>query len=112
MTKYDPDLSRIFHALSDPTRRAMMIQLAAGPAAISDLALPSGFALPTIQRHIAVLQQAGLITTEKLGRSRMCRAAPHALQHPRDWMEQVRAQMIAQTDRLEAYATTLLKDTK
>lgn len=91
MTKYEIDLSRLFHALSDPTRRAILAHLGAGPQPMVKLAEPSGFALPTIQRHVAVLEEAGLISTEKKGRQRICRARTDSLDVASDWIENTRS---------------------
>lgn len=65
MAKHDPDLDLIFQALSDPTRRAMLARLGQGVAAVSALAQPTGLALPTVMRHLSVLEAAGLIVTER-----------------------------------------------
>lgn len=110
MTKYEPQLSAIFQALADPTRRAMLAQLAMGPVAATDLARPTGWALPTVLRHISVLEAAALIDTEKIGRSRMCRLRPETLDATAGWMADQRAIWEARTDRLEAYAQTLIKE--
>ena len=61
MTKHDPRLDRLFHALSDPTRRGIVERLAHGPATVSELAEPTGMALPTVMRHIAVLAEGDLV---------------------------------------------------
>jgi DNA-binding transcriptional ArsR family regulator len=108
MAKHDLNLDLIFQALSDPTRRAMLARLASGPIAVSDLARPTGMALPTIMRHLSVLEQAELITSEKSGRTRMCRAQPQTLGATMDWLSHQRAQWEARTDRLEAYVATLI----
>ena len=109
MAKHDPNLSLIFSALSDPTRRAMLAQLGQGAAPVSDLARPTGLALPTILRHLAVLESAALITTEKTGRTRLCRACPQTLAATEDWLATQRALWESQTDRLEDYLATLQK---
>jgi DNA-binding transcriptional ArsR family regulator len=109
MAKYEPNLSLIFHALSDPTRRAMLAGLNDGAVAVSALALPTGLALPTVMRHLTVLEEAGLIATEKTGRTRMCRARPEALAATTKWLEDQRSLWEARTDRLEAYLETLQK---
>jgi DNA-binding transcriptional ArsR family regulator len=109
MTKYEQDLSRLFHALSDPTRRAIMAQLGAGPQPLAKLAQPSGFALPTIQRHVAVLQEAGLITTQKQGRQRLCAVRAEGLDIATDWITDTRSKMSAQTDRLAQYLDQLIR---
>ena len=110
MAKHDPDLSLIFSALSDPTRRAMLARLGQGAVPVSDLARPTGMALPTIMRHLAVLESAALITTEKTGRTRLCRACPETLAATADWLADQRAVWESQTDRLEAFVTTLMQE--
>ncbi len=107
MAKHDPDLDLIFQALSDPTRRAMLARLGQGVAAVSALAQPTGLALPTVMRHLSVLEAAGLIVTEKAGRARMCRAEPAALAPAADWLAAQKAQWNGRLDRLEAYVQTL-----
>jgi DNA-binding transcriptional ArsR family regulator len=109
MAKHDPDLSLIFQALSDPTRRAMLAQLGQGAVPVSDLARPTGMALPTILRHLAVLESAALITTQKTGRTRMCHACPETLAATADWLADQRALWEARTDRLEDYLKSLQK---
>jgi DNA-binding transcriptional ArsR family regulator len=106
MAKHDADLTRIFQALADPTRRAMLHHLAHGPVPVTELARPTGFSLPTILRHLSVLEQAALITTEKAGRTRLCQARPETLNAATDWLSRQQAEWQARTDRLEA----LLKD--
>ena len=110
MAKHDPDLSFLFHALSDPTRRMMLTRLAQGPAAVSQLAGPTGLRLPTIMRHLAVLEEAGLVVTQKDGRVRSCALVPQALNPMRDWLEEQRAIWEARLDRLDDYVTKLMKE--
>jgi DNA-binding transcriptional ArsR family regulator len=110
MTKYDHDLSRLFYALSDPTRRAIMVQLGTGPQPMAKLAQPSGFALPTILRHVAVLEEAGLITTQKQGRQRICTARADGLDAGAGWITDTRTKMAAQTDRLSHYLDQLIRN--
>jgi DNA-binding transcriptional ArsR family regulator len=107
MAQHDAALSRIFQALSDPTRRAMLARLMAGPAAAGDLARPTGLALPTVMRHLGVLEAADLIHTEKTGRRRLCQARPETLAPLRGWLDAQRAIWEARTDRLEALARSL-----
>lgn len=107
MAKFEPDLDRIFQALSDPTRRAMLARLGKGAVPVSELARPTGLALPTVLRHLAVLEEAALIATTKTGRTRMCRACPDTLAATGDWLARQRAAWAAQTDRLEAFLETL-----
>ena len=110
MAKHDPDLSRLFHALSDPTRRMMLSRLARGPAAVSALAGPTGLRLPTIMRHLAVLEEAGLVATQKDGRVRSCALVPEALAPLRDWLEDQRAIWEARLDRLDDHVMTLMQE--
>jgi DNA-binding transcriptional ArsR family regulator len=110
MAKYDPNLSLIFQALSDPTRRAMLAQIGKDAVPVSDLARPTGLALPTVLRHLTVLEQARLIATEKQGRTRMCRAVPATFDLAEAWLAERRAEWEARTDRLEALLATLEDD--
>lgn len=109
MAKHDPSLDLIFQALSDPTRRAMLVQLGQGVAAVTELARPTGLALPTVLRHLAVLEGAGLIATEKSGRARLCHARPESLEAATDWLAEQRAQWNGRLDRLEAYVQSLMQ---
>ena len=111
MAKHEPDLSRLFHALADPTRRAVLTRLAEGPAPVTELAGPTGLRLPTVLRHLAVLEEAGLIATAKDGRVRTCAMVPEALVPVRGWLDEQRAIWEARLDRLDAYVMTLMKDT-
>lgn len=110
MAKHDPDLDLIFQALSDPTRRAMLARMGQGPVPVSELARPTGMALPTILRHLSVLEDAALIQTQKLGRTRMCQARPETLEATMGWMAEQRAIWEARTDRLEAFLEELQKE--
>ena len=115
MAKHDSDLSLIFQALSDPTRRAMLARLGhegcGGRAVpVTELARPTGLALPTVLRHLAVLENAHLISTEKTGRTRLCRVRPDTLAATEDWLAQQRALWEARTDRLEDLLNALKDD--
>ena len=110
MTKHDPDLSRLFHALSDSTRRDALARLAAGPAPVSELAEPTGFRLPTVMRHLEVLEEAGLIATCKQGRVRVCSLVPGAADPALDWLERQRAVWENRLDRLETFIANNSKD--
>lgn len=107
MAKHDPSLDRLFHALADPTRRGMVERLLAGPASVSDLARPTGMALPTVMKHLAVLEDCGLVATEKAGRSRICHATPAPLAAAQSWIEARRQVWESRLDRLEAFLATL-----
>ncbi len=110
MAKHEPDLSLLFHALSDPTRRAMLARLAAGPAAVSDLAQPTGLRLPTVLRHLSVLERSGLIATAKDGRIRTCAIRPEALVPLRSWLDDQRALWEGRLDRMDDYVQKLAKE--
>ncbi len=110
MAKHDPDLDLLFQALADPTRRSMLERLARGPAPVSELARPTGLRLPTVMRHLSVLEDAGLVTTAKDGRVRSCAIVPQALVPMRDWLEAQRAIWEARLDRLDDYVTKLMKE--
>src|SRR3712207_5607290 len=91
MVQYSP-LDRSFTALSDPTRRAILDRLARGPASISELAEPAGMTLAGLKKHIRILEEAGLVTTEKVGRVRRCRLGPERLDEAMRWIELYRRQ--------------------
>jgi DNA-binding transcriptional ArsR family regulator len=110
MAKHDPDLSLLFHALADPTRRAILSRLAKGAAPVSELAAPTGLRLPTVMRHLAVLEEAGLIATAKDGRVRSCAIVPEALTPMRTWLDEQRANWEARLDRLDDYVMNLMKE--
>jgi DNA-binding transcriptional ArsR family regulator len=112
MAKHDPTLDLLFHALSDPSRRMMLARLARGPAPVSELAGPTGLKLPTVMRHLSVLEEAGLVATQKDGRVRSCALQPEALSPMRDWLEEQRAIWEARLDRLDDYVTKLMKERK
>lgn len=110
MTKHHPDLSLLFHALADPTRRSILTRLAETPARVSDLSEPTGLRLPTVMRHLAVLEEAGLIATSKEGRVRTCVIVPEALEPVRTWLEEQRAIWEGRLDRLDALAMKVMKE--
>lgn len=110
MANQDPDLSLLFHALSDPTRRAILARLAETSARVTDLADPTGLRLPTVMRHLSVLEEAGLITTSKEGRTRICAFVPEALEPARTWLDEQRAVWEARLDRLDDYVMKLMKE--
>lgn len=110
MAKHYPDLSLLFHALADPTRRSILTRLAEGPARVTDLQEPTGLRLPTVMRHLSVLEEAGLIATSKDGRVRTCAIVPEALEPVRTWLDEQRVLWEARLDRLEAFAMKVMKE--
>lgn len=110
MAKHEPDLSRLFHALADPTRRTIVTRLAEGPAPVTELAKPTGLRLPTVMRHLSVLEEAGLITTSKDGRVRSCAIVPEALAPVRTWLDEQREIWEARLDRMDDYVMKLMEE--
>ena len=110
MTNHDPELSLLFHALADPTRRAILTRLAETPARVTDLADPTGLRLPTVMRHLSVLEEAGLITTSKAGRTRTCAIVPEALDPARTWLDEQRGIWEGRLDRLDDYVRKVMKE--
>lgn len=88
----------------------MLGRLAAGPARVTELAGPTGLRLPTVMRHLSVLEEAGLIVTSKDGRVRTCALVPEALTPVRSWLEEQRAMWETRLDRLDDYVTRLMED--
>ena len=102
-------LDRMFHALADPSRRAVLERLAEGPASVGELAKPFTMALPSLMQHLRLLEDCGLIRTEKVGRVRTCRLEPHAMDAAGEWIARQRAIWEARFDRLDAYLQILKK---
>jgi DNA-binding transcriptional ArsR family regulator len=100
--KIDPkiDIDRLFHALGDPTRRAMLDRLSEGPRSVSNLATPLGVTLTAVIQHLQILEECGLAHTEKVGRVRTCRIASAGLDALEKWVRDHRTQLERQLDRL------------
>jgi len=88
MANYLNELDCVFRALSDPTRRAVVQQLVNAPASVKALAEPFEMALPSFMKHLAVLEDNGLITSTKSGRVRTCRLEPGRLMVADDWLQE------------------------
>ena len=86
-----PNVHRIFHALGDPTRRAIMEKLSDGPISVSQLAEPLEVTLAAVVQHLQVLEECGLVRTEKIGRVRTCRIDPKGLDAAQQWIEDRRS---------------------
>lgn len=82
----DAQLDRAFHALSDPTRRAILARLADGDAGVLDVAAPFAMSQPAITKHLRVMEEAGLISRHRLARRRMCHLEPQRLKQLSDWV--------------------------
>ena len=98
-------LDRAFAALSDPTRRGILTRLGEGPATIGELAEPIGMTLTGLKKHVQVLEDAGLVTTEKIGRSRQCRLGTDRLDDAMEWIVFYQRLWERRLDGLEAYFT-------
>jgi DNA-binding transcriptional ArsR family regulator len=95
----------MFHALSDPTRRAMIERLVRSPASFSELAHPFDMALPTVLQHLGVLEDAGIVHSTKVGRVRTYQLKPDALTPATNWLSQQKLPAERRLDRLDAYLT-------
>jgi DNA-binding transcriptional ArsR family regulator len=102
-------LDAAFHALADPTRRAVLMRLTRGPASVSELAAPFGMGLPSFLKHLRVLEADGLIRSEKLGRVRTCHLNAKRLAEAEAWLARQRQVWEARTDRLAQYVETRMK---
>jgi DNA-binding transcriptional ArsR family regulator len=100
-------LDRLFHALADPARRAIVERLSRGPAPVSELARPLPMSLPSVIQHLDVLQAAGLVRSQKVGRVRTCAIAPQALSQAEQWINARRIEWEDRLDRLGAYLEEL-----
>ena len=103
MVQYS-QLDRSFAALTDPTRRGILERLGRGSATISELAEPYGISLTGMKKHVRVLEEAELVTTEKVGRTRYCRLGPRRLDDVQDWVEMHRRRL---SERLERFGEML-----
>jgi DNA-binding transcriptional ArsR family regulator len=100
MLQQDESLDRMFHALADRGRRHMIEQLSAGPASVSELARPLPMTLAAVVQHVQVLEAAGLVRTEKVGRVRRCALRAEALRPVDQWISERQAMWAAAFDRL------------
>jgi DNA-binding transcriptional ArsR family regulator len=107
MPNQNPALDRVFHALSDPTRRAIVCRLSKGPASVSELARPFSMAMPSLLQHLKVLEDSKLIRTAKVGRVRTCEMQEAALGAAGAWIVEQRALWESRLDRMDAYVTGL-----
>jgi len=103
MPHHSTPLDLAFHALSDPTRRAVVSRLAECEAPVTTLASPFDMTLPSFAQHLKVLEDCGLIATEKRGRSRWCKLVRPRFEEAADWMEAERRHWAERVERLEAY---------
>ncbi|WP_018720332.1 ArsR/SmtB family transcription factor [Salinispora fenicalii] len=98
-------LDRVFASLADPTRRGILIRLGEGPATIGELAEPTGMSLTGMKKHVQVLEDAGLVVTEKVGRSRQCRLGAAPLDEAMAWIGFYQRLWARRLDGLDVYLT-------
>jgi DNA-binding transcriptional ArsR family regulator len=108
MENYKTALDAAFHALADPTRRAVVSRLVKGPAPVKELAKPFAMGLPSFMKHLRVLEKDGLIRSEKAGRVRTCRINTEKLAAAESWLTHQRALWQVQADRLADYVETAM----
>ena len=100
MNRKKPNIDRVFHALGDPSRRAIVEKLSEGPLSVSQLAGPLAITLAAVVQHLQVLEGSGLVQTEKIGRVRTCRIEPSGLAAAKQWIEDRRSAWERRLDRL------------
>jgi DNA-binding transcriptional ArsR family regulator len=98
MVHYSP-VDRTFAALADPTRRVVLERLGRGSATISELAAPFGMSLTGMKKHVRILEEAQLVSTVKVGRTRVCHLGPRRLDDLREWVDVYRQMVNDQLDR-------------
>jgi DNA-binding transcriptional ArsR family regulator len=103
-------LDRVFAALADGTRRSVLARLASGPASIGELAEPAGMSLTGMTKHVRVLEQTGLVVTEKVGRVRRCRLGAERLEDAMAWIGFYQRLWERRLDGLDAYLTLRAQD--
>lgn len=107
MLNQSNDLDHLFHALADPARRTMVERLSRGPAPVSELARPLPMSLPAAMQHLGVLEAAGIVRSEKVGRVRTCAIDPQVLSQAEQWISARRTEWQHRLDRLGEYLKTL-----
>jgi DNA-binding transcriptional ArsR family regulator len=105
-------LDRTFHALADGSRRSMVQRLTEGPASVSELAKPLTMSLAAVVQHVQVLEACGVVTTAKVGRSRICTLEPQALRLAETWMSDRRRGWQERLDRLSGLLEEETRDSK
>jgi DNA-binding transcriptional ArsR family regulator len=103
MLNYQTDLDLAFQALADPARRAMVERLTLGPASVSELARPLPMSLPAVMLHLKVLEESGLVKSQKMGRVRTCRLEPKMFSQAERWIAERRQMWERNLDRMGAF---------
>ncbi len=109
---HDVDLSAVFSALADPTRRAILTQLASGEASVMELAKPFEMTQPAVSQHLKVLEDAGLVTSRTDGARRPRRLVKTGVEAMEQWLGQLRTSLEANYDRLDAVLADIQADTE
>ena len=112
MDNLSSSLDLVFGALADPTRRAVLERLGEGEASIGELAQPFDMALPSLMKHVRVLEDVGLVESKKSGRVRTCRLKPAAMTDAERWLVAQRAVWETRLDRLEIYVKAIEKKSR
>jgi DNA-binding transcriptional ArsR family regulator len=103
MVQYSPHLDSSFGALADPTRRGILERLGNGDASITELAALFDMTLTGMKKHVGILEDAKLVTSEKVGRVRMCRLGPRRLEDETAWIAMYQQMLESRMDRLGAF---------
>jgi DNA-binding transcriptional ArsR family regulator len=107
MPNKQSQLDQVFHALADPTRRAVLERLSRGPASVTELAGRFEMALPSFVQHLQVLEQSGLIRSQKVGRVRTCKIASRRMKSAERWLAEQRELWERRLDQLDDYVMEL-----
>jgi DNA-binding transcriptional ArsR family regulator len=100
---YTGSLDSVYAALADGSRRSIVERLSRGPASVKELAAPLAVSLPAVLQHLRVLEESGLVRSQKVGRVRTCRLEPAALQQAEQWIADRRSGWADRLDRLEEF---------
>ena len=107
MNQRSAQLTDVFYALADPTRRAIVGRLGRGPESVMNLAAPFDMALPSFMKHLSVLERSGVIRSNKAGRVRTCELVPKALTQAERWIAEQRALWETRSDRMATFVEKL-----
>jgi len=110
MLHQSAQLDLMYQALADPGRRLMVDRLSRGPASVSELAKPLDMSLSAVVQHLAILEESGLVTSQKVGRVRTCRIEPKALKTAEQWIAERRSLWERRLDRLGQYLAEQSED--
>jgi DNA-binding transcriptional ArsR family regulator len=103
-------IETMFRALGDPTRRRVIEQLSAGPASMTELSRPFDISLPSLFKHLGILEQSGLVRSTKVGRVRTYRLVPSRLESAEHWLSRQRRLWEQRLDQLDAHLKTMKEE--